>query len=177
MNNLWKTIKPGENVPEEVNAIIEVPNGSRNKYEYNIEIGAFELDRVLYSPVHYPVDYGFIPQTIYDDGDPMDIMVLMDQPTFTGCLIKARPIGLMKMIDTGEKDFKILAVPCDDPRFNEIKDISDLPEHIPKEISHFFSVYKNLQGKKVEVLGWGDASVSKKELTYSIDLFKKEYQK
>ena len=83
----------------------------------------------------------------------------------------------MKMIDTGEKDFKILAVPCDDPRFNEIKDISDLPEHIPKEISHFFSVYKNLQGKKVEVLGWEDASVSKKELTYSIDLFKKEYQK
>ncbi len=175
MSNLWKDLKPGENIPENVYTIVEIPKGSRNKYEYNKEMEAFEVDRVLYSPVHYPADYGFIPQTTYDDGDPMDIIVLMDQPTFPGCIINSRPIGLMKMIDTGEKDYKILAVPVDDPRFNEINDISDLPEHIPKEIGHFFTVYKNLQGKKVEILGWEDAESAKKELIRSINLYKEKY--
>ena len=173
--NLWKDLEPGENVPEEFNAIIEVPKGSRNKYEYNKEAEAFMLDRVLYSPVHYPADYGFIPQTTYDDGDPMDVLVIMQQPTFPGCLITVRPIGIMGMIDSGDKDYKILAVPTDDPRFAEIKDIDDVPESFKKEIMHFFSVYKTLEGKEVDVLGWEDKESAKTELVRSIEMYKEKY--
>jgi len=114
--NLWSEIESGSDIPDVVTAVIEVPKGSRNKYEYDKEREAFMLDRVLYSPVVYPADYGFIPKSTYDDGDPMDILVLMEQPTFPGCLIEARPIGIMGMIDGGDKDYKILAVPEDDPR-------------------------------------------------------------
>ena len=117
--NLWSEIESGSDIPDVVTAVIEVPKGSRNKYEYDKEKEAFMLDRVLYSPVVYPADYGFIPKSIYDDGDPMDILVLMEQPTFPGCLIEARPIGIMGMIDGGDKDYKILAVPEDDPRFSD----------------------------------------------------------
>jgi len=173
--NLWTELASGPEVPEVVYAIIEVPKGSRNKYEYNKEMEAFMLDRVLYSPVHYPADYGFIPQTTYDDGDPMDILVLMDQPTFPGCVIEARPIGIMGMIDGGDKDYKILAVPAEDPKYEEIKDIDDVAEHLKKEIAHFFSVYKNLEGKEVEVLGWEDADSAKNELKRSIEMYKEEY--
>ena len=150
--NLWSEIESGSDIPDVVTAVIEVPKGSRNKYEYDKEREAFMLDRVLYSPVVYPADYGFIPKSTYDDGDPMDILVLMEQPTFPGCLIEARPIGIMGMIDGGDKDYKILAVPEDDPRFSDVQDISDVPSHLLKEIEHFFSVYKNLEGKVVEKL-------------------------
>ena len=124
--NLWTELNPGSEFPEVINAVIEIPKGSRNKYEYDKDIEAFALDRVLYSSVVYPADYGFIPQTIYDDGDPMDIMVLIDQPTFPGCVIASRPIGIMGMIDGGDKDYKILAVPVDDPKFKDINNISDI---------------------------------------------------
>ncbi len=170
--NYWKDIEPGEDIPEVFNAIIEVPKGSRNKYEYNKDNEIFMLDRVLYSPLHYPADYGFVPQTIYDDGDPMDVLVLMDQPTFPGCLIEARAIGIMGMIDGGDADYKILAVPVNDPRFDEIKDIDDVPEHLKKEIKHFFQVYKTLEGKEVEVLNWENAESAKKELKKSIEMYK-----
>lgn len=173
--NLWADVVPGPEVPEVVYAVIEVPKGSRNKYEYNKEMEAFMVDRVLYSPVHYPADYGFIPQTTYDDGDPMDILVLMDQPTFSGCVIEARPVGIMGMIDGGDKDYKILAVPANDPKYAEIKDIDDIVPHLKKEIAHFFSVYKNLEGKEVEVLGWEDAESAKKELKRSIEMYKEKY--
>ena len=172
--NYWKDIEPGDDVPEVFNAIIEVPKGSRNKYEYDKDNEIFMVDRVLYSPVHYPADYGFIPQTLYEDGDPMDVLVLMDQPTFPGCLIEARPIGIMGMIDSGDKDYKILAVPVNDPRFAEIKDIDDVPEHIKKEIKHFFSIYKTLEGKTVDVLDWENADSAKTELLRSIELYKEQ---
>lgn len=109
--NLWKDLKPGSSEPEVLYAVIEIPKGSRNKYQYDKEIDAFVLDRVLHSSVHYPAEYGTIPQTLWDDGDPMDIIVLMDQPTFPGCVIESRPIGVMKMIDSGDSDDKILSVP------------------------------------------------------------------
>ncbi|MBZ9570994.1 inorganic diphosphatase [Methanobrevibacter sp. TMH8] len=173
--NLWTELTPGSEFPEVINAVIEIPKGSRNKYEYDKEMEAFALDRVLYSSVVYPADYGFIPQTIYDDGDPMDIMVLMEQPTFPGCVIASRPIGIMGMIDGGDKDYKILAVPVDDPKFKDINNISDLPSHLLDEIKEFFLTYKNLEGKKVEVLGWEDAEVAKKEAIRSIDLYKEKY--
>ena len=156
--------------------LIEIPRGSRNKYEYDKEREAFMLDRVLYSPVVYPADYGFIPKSTYDDGDPMDILVLMEQPTFPGCLIEARPIGIMGMIDGGDKDYKILAVPEDDPRFSDVQDISDVPSHLLKEIEHFFSVYKNLEGKVVETKGWEGKESAKKELLRSLEMYKEKYE-
>lgn len=173
--NLWTELTPGSEFPEVINAVIEIPKGSRNKYEYDKDMEAFALDRVLYSSVVYPADYGFIPQTIYDDGDPMDIMVLMEQPTFPGCVIASRPIGIMGMIDGGDKDYKILAVPVDDPKFKDINNISDVPSHVLEEIKEFFKTYKNLEGKEVEVLGWDDAEVAKKEATRSVDLYKEKY--
>jgi len=173
--NLWTELSPGLEFPEVINAVVEIPKGSRNKYEYDKENEAFNLDRVLYSSVVYPADYGFIPQSIYDDGDPMDIMVLMDQPTFPGCVIPSKPIGIMGMIDSGDKDYKILAVSVNDPRYKDINNISDIPSHILKEIKEFFKTYKNLEGKKVEVLSWEDAESAKKEALRSINLYKEKY--
>jgi inorganic pyrophosphatase len=170
--NLWKDIATGPAAPEAVYAVIEIPRGSRNKYEYDKEKEAFVLDRVLYSPVHYPAEYGIIPKTLWDDGDPMDILVLMDQPTFPGCIIETRPIGVMNMIDTGDKDDKILGVPVDDPRFKDVKDIEDLPEHLLDEIQHFFAEYKKLQGKKTEVLGWKGREEALTAIERSIQLYK-----
>jgi len=173
--NLWKDIEPGSNVPDIVNAVIEVPKGSRNKYEYDKDKESFVLDRVLYSPVMYPADYGFIPKSTYYDGDPMDILVLMEHATFPGCIIESRPIGIMGMIDGGDKDYKILAVPVNDPRFEDINDINDIPKHLLKEIEHFFSVYKNLEGKKVEVLGWKNAKAAKDELIVSLEMYNEKF--
>lgn len=173
--NLWSELEPGSDVPEVVNAVIEVPKGSRNKYEYEKDMEAFMLDRVLYSPVTYPADYGFIPKSTYFDGDPMDILVLMEEPTFPGCIIEARPIGIMGMIDGGDKDYKILAVPLNDPRYKDVKDINDVPSHLLKEIEHFFSIYKTLEGKTVEVLGWEDADAAKDELITSLEMYKEKY--
>jgi inorganic pyrophosphatase len=173
--NLWTELIPGSDFPEVINAVIEIPKGSRNKYEYDKDMEAFALDRVLYSSVVYPADYGFIPQTIYDDGDPMDIMVLMGQETFPGCVIPSRPIGIMGMIDGGDKDYKILAVPVDDPKFRDVNDISDIPSHILDEIAEFFKTYKNLEVKEVEVLGWENAETAKNEAIRSIELYKEKY--
>ncbi|GAB6056391.1 inorganic diphosphatase [Methanobacterium movens] len=171
--NLWKDIAPGPSVPEVVYAVIEIPKGSRNKYEYDKDMEAFALDRVLYSPFVYPAEYGIIPQTIYDDGDPMDILVLMEQPTFPGCVIESRPIGVMRMIDGGDQDDKILAVPVQDPRYEEVKDISDVPPHLLKEIEHFFKEYKHLEGKSTQILGWENAEKAFKAIEHSIDLYQK----
>ncbi|MDR2830737.1 MAG: inorganic diphosphatase [Methanobrevibacter sp.] len=173
--NLWKELNPGPDIPEKLNTVVEIPKGSKNKYEYDKDIESFILDRVLYSSVVYPVDYGFIPQTIYDDGDPMDIMVLIDQPMFPGCVIESRPIGIMKMIDGGDKDYKVLAVPNDDPKYKDIHDIFQIHSHVLEEISEFFRTYKNLEGKKTEVLGWEDSESAKKEIIRSVDLYKEKY--
>ena len=121
--NLWKDLPVGTDSPNSINVIVEIPKGSRNKYEFDKKTGAFRLDRVLYSSIHYPGDYGLIPQTFYDDGDPLDVLVMVNEPTFSGCIIQARPIGLFRMKDRGEPDDKILAVPQQDP-FSEIIMIS-----------------------------------------------------
>jgi inorganic pyrophosphatase len=170
--NLWKDLESGPSAPEVVYAVIEIPKGSRNKYEYDKDMEAFALDRVLYSPFHYPAEYGIIPQTFYDDGDPMDIIVIMDQPTFPGCVIESRPIGMMKMIDGGDKDDKILSVPTQDPRFTEIKDINDISNHYLLEIAHFFEDYKRLEGKETEILGWEHADKAIKAIEHSMELYK-----
>lgn len=167
----------GAGAPAVVNAIIEIPKGSHNKYEYDEKLGVFKLDRVLYSPVHYPLDYGFIPETRSEDGDHLDILVIGSDPVFPGCLVSARPIGMMNMIDSGELDAKILAVQVDNPRFNKIKSLADLEawnEHLPKEVVHFMEVYKNLQGKKVEISGWLGVEEAHAEIVKSQEMYKKE---
>lgn len=143
-----------------VEALIEIPAGSQNKYEYDKERGVIRLDRVLYSPVHYPTDYGYIPETLEEDGDPLDIMVMVTFPTMPGCLIEARVVGALEMKDEKGVDWKILGVPVRDPRFDHVHDLGDVPPHVLREIEHFFATYKELEGKKTEVLGWHDAEVA-----------------
>lgn len=139
-----------------INVLIEIPAGSKNKYEFDKDLNAMALDRVLYASVMYPFDYGFVPNTLADDGDPLDGMVMMDQPTFPGCVIAARPIGMLEMIDGGDRDEKILCVPDKDPRYAQIKSIKDVPQHRLDEVAEFFATYKNLEKKAVEILGWKD---------------------
>lgn len=174
--NLWRDLKSGENIPDEITVVVEIPKGSRNKYEYEKDAESFKLDRVLYSPFHYPAEYGFIPQTIWDDGDPLDVLVIMDEPTFPGCIIDARPVGVMRMIDGDSSDDKILAVPLKDPRFNEICDIKHLPDYYLKELIHFFSEYKTLEDKSVEITGWEDSQAAKDAIKYAIQLYEEKYE-
>jgi inorganic pyrophosphatase len=149
--NLWKDIPVGDKPPELVNVIVEVISGSRDKYEYNTEWEAFVLDRVLHSSVVFPVEYGFIPQTWFDDNDPLDIMVLSYEPLEVGCIIKARTIGVLIMEDEEGEDPKILSVPIMHacmPRFDGFRDIKDVHPHMLREIQEFFEIYKRLEPKK-----------------------------
>lgn len=147
---------PAQPKPGLINVLIEIPGGSKNKYEYDKDLQAFALDRVLYSSVQYPYDYGFVPNTLADDGDPLDGMVIIDEPTFPGCIIAARPIGMLEMIDGGDRDEKILCVPDKDPRYKDVRSIKDLPSHRLEEIAEFFRSYKNLEKKVTEIRGWLD---------------------
>ena len=157
-NRLDLSLIPAQPKPGLINVLIEIPAGSKNKYEFDKDMNAFILDRVLFSSVQYPYDYGFVPNTLADDGDPLDGMVLMDQPTFPGCVIAARPIGMLEMIDGGDRDEKILCVPDEDPRYRKVKSLSDIADHRLDEIAEFFKTYKNLEKKVTEILGWKDLS-------------------
>ncbi len=173
--HLWHDIEPGEHLPEIVNVIVEIPKGSQNKYEYDKDRNILRLDRVLFSPLHYPGDYGLIPRTLAEDGDPLDALVLVSNPTYPGVLIQARPIGLLRMIDSGINDDKILCVARDDPRYAGYKGMTDMEEHVLKEIAHFFQVYKQLEGKSVEVIGWKDADEAKQIILQAIDNYSKRF--
>lgn len=149
-------VKIGADAPLAFNSIIEIPKGSTNKYELDKESGLLRLDRVLYSPLFYPFDYGFIPQTQYLDGDPIDVLVMSMHPTFPGCIVDSRAIGVLEMRDEKGPDEKLLCVATKDPRFNNRKSLNDLNPHTLKEIIHFFEVYKTLEDKEVDVIGWKD---------------------
>lgn len=150
-----------------VDALIEIPTGSQNKYEFDKETGRFKLDRVLFSPMHYPTEYGYIENTLAEDGDPLDILVLTTFPTFPGCVIESRVIGVLLMTDDKGKDEKLLAVPTEDPRFKEVHTLDDVAPHLLKEIAHFFQVYKDLENKKVTIDGWQGADVAARLLEES----------
>ncbi len=147
----WHDVTPGEKLPTEFVAVIEIPMGSSIKYELDKETGLLRLDRILYSAVYYPANYGFIPQTLAEDDDPLDVLVLCQEPVAPLTLVKARAIGLMTMIDSGKRDHKILAVAVDDPEFNGFQEASELPPHRLAMLRRFFQDYKMLEGKAVEV--------------------------
>jgi inorganic pyrophosphatase len=148
------SLDPGPRCPEIVWMIVEIPKNSHSKYEYDRELGMFKLDRTLYSPMHYPGDYGFIPGTLAEDGDPVDVLSLVDEPTCLGVMVAVRPIGVLVMTDQGEPDGKILAVPDRNPRFDQIRTIDDVFGHTRREIEYFFTIYKELEGKQTEVGNW-----------------------
>ena len=150
----------GDKAPLIFNSVIEIPKGSTNKYELDKSTGLIKLDRVLHSPIFYPFDYGFIPQTQGRDGDHLDVLVMLAHPTFPGCIVEARAIGVLLMRDEKGEDEKVLAVATRDPRFNNRKSIKDLNEHTLKEVNHFFTVYKALEEKAVKVLGWKDVNTA-----------------
>ena len=168
-------MSPGPHPPDVITAVIEIPRGSRNKYELDKDTGYLKLDRVLYSAVHYPGDYGFVPRTLHEDGDPLDILVRINEPTFPGCQIEVRPVGVLKMLDRGEPDDKILSVPVNDPFHGEYFDIADMPQHYLAEIEHFFSIYKDLEGKRVQMLGWHKSEVAMTMVMESIARYEAKY--
>jgi inorganic pyrophosphatase len=152
-------------------AVIEIPKGSRNKYEYDHERHAIKLDRFLFASVVYPTDYGFIPDTLSLDGDPLDVMVVVSEPTFPGCVIEVKPIALFRMEDDQGIDDKVLAVPCSDPNWNQLERLEDINQQLRDEIAHFFSVYKDLERKKVKVEGWFSREDAIKEIAESRERF------
>ncbi len=150
------TLDIGQDAPKNINVVIEIPKGSHNKYEYDEKLGVIKLDRVLHSAVFYPCDYGFIPQTRSEDGDHLDVLVVISESVFPGCVVAVRPIGVLDMEDEKGRDYKIIAVSQNDPKLANINDINDLDVHFKKEIVHFFTVYKELEEKWVKVSDWKD---------------------
>ncbi|MBN8876044.1 MAG: inorganic diphosphatase [Chitinophagaceae bacterium] len=177
VNHPWHGVHYGDHAPQKVNALIEIPQGSRAKYEVDKATGLLLLDRVIYSSFHYPVNYGFIPQTLGQDSDPLDILVLCSQSIQSLCLVEATVIGNMQMIDSGQLDDKIIAVASKDPSVNHYTKIEDLPQHFLLELRNFFEQYKVLENKKVEIDNFQDKATAWGIITDAIDFYKETYKK
>jgi inorganic pyrophosphatase len=171
----WHGVPYGKNAPRIVNAIIEIPQGSRAKYEIDKESGLLKLDRVIYSSFYYPVNYGFIPQTYGEDKDPLDILVITSLPVQALCLVEAKVMGVMQMIDSGDADDKIIAVAAKDPSVNHYNNIEELPKHFFEELRHFFEEYKKLENKTVVVEEFGDKTTALKVVEDSIASYKENF--
>ena len=169
--NLLKDVPAG--TKKEMNVIIENPKGSNNKYELDKKLNMIVLDRVMHSAFTFPADYGFIPQTHCDDGDPLDAFVIIDQPLHTGVLVKCRPIGILEMIDDGEQDNKLICVPVDDPNYAHVKSLKDISPFFIKKVKHYLEHYKDLKNKKVEIISIKGVSEAEKEFEKSVECFKK----
>ncbi len=165
MVNYWRDFESGPNAPDEIYVVTEIQRNSRNKYEYDARMGVFKLNRVLYT--YYPADYGFIPRTLDDDGDPLDAVLLINEPTFTGCVTVARPVANIKMIDGKAQDDKIVAVSTTDPFYKHIKSLDDLPRSVIDELTYFYNNYKRAEGAISEVLKWEDAEEAKKLIQWA----------
>ena len=172
--NIWHDIAPEEITPESFSAVIEIPKDSSCKYELDKSTGLLRLDRVLYTATHYPANYGFIPRTFADDGDPLDVLVLCSEQIFPMTLVQVYPIGVMRMIDGGKLDDKIIAVAVSDPNYNNIKSIDELPPHIFDEIMHFFTVYKQLENKQTAVRELFGPDEAKKIIAEAIEGYNKD---
>lgn len=173
--NLWHDVSSGKNTPDEVNVIIEINKGSKNKYEVDKESGLIALDRAAHTAQDFPFDYGFVPRSYWHDNDPLDVILLTTFPLLPGVLVKVRPIALMNMVDSGERDDKIIAVPVDDPRWTDTKDLADINKHTLREIEHFYSTYKKLQDKVVEVTGFKDAAAARQTVVEGLALYAQKF--
>ncbi|MEA1925682.1 MAG: inorganic diphosphatase [Patescibacteria group bacterium] len=173
--NLWHDLELGEDAPREFNVIIEIPKWSKNKYEIDKKTGLIKLDRAMKSAQDYPFDYGFAPQTLWEDDDPLDVIVLTTYPLVPGILVIVRPIGVMRMIDNGEGDDKIIAVPVEDPRWDDIQNIEDINKHTVKEIQHFFETYKTIEKKEIKIGGFEGKEAAEKAVEKSVKLYKEKY--
>ena len=171
--NLWHEIEHG--TPDEINVIIEIGKGSKNKYEIDKKTGLIALDRTAHTAQDFPFDYGFVPQTLWHDGDPVDVILLTTFPLQPGVLVRVRPVAIMSMIDDGDSDDKIIAVPISDPRWNDIKDLKDINKHTIKEMEHFYSTYKKLQNKEVKVTGFKGKNDAEKAFREGVALYNKKY--
>lgn len=175
MNNPWHGVETGSHVPEIVNGIVEIPKASRAKYELDKQSGLLKLDRVLYSSVYYPANYGFIPRTYCEDDDPLDILILSQIDIVPLCIVPSKVIGVMRMLDGGTADDKIIAVAAHDKSVNHINDISELPEHFITELTHFFEEYKKLEQKTVSVEKFQDNKTAKKIILQSVEMYKEKF--
>lgn len=160
-------LDPGSECPEIARMIVEIPKNSANKYEFDSKVGLFRMDRALYSPLHYPGDYGFIPGTLAEDNDPMDVLTLVSEPSFTGCMMEVRPVGILNMEDNDEGDQKVLAVPRKNPRYDEIHTMDQIFPHVRREIEHFFTIYKELEGRVTRMKGWGGPAEARRAIMES----------
>ncbi|MEO8027111.1 MAG: inorganic diphosphatase [Bryobacteraceae bacterium] len=176
MPNLYD-LDPGPGMPEVIRMIVEIPKNCPNKYEYDGKLGLFRLDRPLYSPLHYPGDYGFVPGTLAEDGDPLDVLTLMSEPSFTGCMIEVRPLGVLEMVDSEERDQKVLAVPTSSPRYQQIQSVDQVWPHLRREIEHFFTIYKELEGKQTHLEGWLGLVEARKLIVKSRQAYLKKKKK
>lgn len=172
--NLWHDLPAGKK--NEINVIIEVPRGSKNKYEIDKKTGLIALDRVMHTSQDVPFDYGFVPQTLWDDDDALDVIVLTTYPLYPGVLVRSRPVAIMKMIDSGDADDKIISVPAEDPRWNDVKDLANINKHFLKEMKHFYSTYKDLQSKVVDVKGFKGKKEAEKAFERSKKLYAEKYK-
>ena len=173
----WHGVPPGDQCPRIVNAVIENPQGSRAKYEIDKDSGLLKLDRIIYSSFYYPCNYGFIPQTYGDDKDPLDILVITSQPVQALCLMQAKVIGVMQMIDSGDADDKIIAVAANDPSVNHYNNIEEIPPHFFDELRHFFEEYKKLENKTVTVNEFGDKATALTVIEDALKLYKEHFRK
>jgi len=175
--NLWHDTPLGEKTPENFNVIIEIPKGSKNKYEIDKETGLIKLDRAMKTSQDYPFDYGFAPQTLWEDNDALDVVVLTTYPLSTGILVKVRPVAVMHMTDSGESDDKIIAVPLKDPRWENVEDLADINPHTIKEFKHFFETYKSIDDKSVTIDGVGGKDEAIKAVKRSIKMYNEKFKK
>ena len=173
----WHAVSPGDNVPETVQVVVEIPRGGKIKYELDKDSGLLKMDRVLFSAVHYPANYGFIPQTLADDDDPLDVLVLCQEEVVPLALMKARPIGLMTMIDEGKLDHKIVAVATGDPEFSGFNDLDELPKHRLEMVRRFFLDYKTLENKQVRVEDFEDTGEAHRVILDALDKYRSEMNK
>ncbi len=173
MTNIWRDIEPGN--ADVITTIVEINKGSKNKYEVDKKTGLIALDRAMHTAQDYPFDYGFVPQTLWDDGDPLDIVILTTYPLFPGVMVHVRPVAIINMEDSGESDAKIIAVPVEDPRWNNVNDLGDINPHTIKEIDHFFLTYKKIQNKIVIIHSIEGAEAAKKAFEKSVKLYQEKY--
>ena len=175
MSNIWHDISPSRITAEDFIAVIEIEKGSKKKYELDKETGFLILDRILYTSMQYPANYGFIPRTLADDGDPLDVLVLCNEPIDPLVLVECYPIGVLTMLDGGKNDEKIIAIPFKDPTYNDYRSVHDLPSHLFDEMRHFFSVYKQLEGKQTAVDEIGDRERAVEIITRCINCYNEKY--